>query len=53
MTTNHQTGLKKKLSQVHFSFDFVFGELVPVNTQHTPPLANQHWLEVIYRTAIT
>jgi len=31
MTTNHHIGLKK-ISQVHFYFDFVFGELVPVNT---------------------
>lgn len=52
MTTNHHIGLKK-ISQVHFPFDFVFGELVPVNTQHTPRLTNQHWLEVIYPTAIT
>lgn len=51
MTTNHHIGLKF-FSQVHFPFDFVFGESVPVNTQHTPPLANQHWLEVIYPTAI-
>lgn len=52
MTTNHHIGLRT-ISQVHFSFDFVFGELVPVNTSHTPPLANQHWLGVIYPTAIT
>lgn len=55
MTTNHHTNFCFFFlnSQVCFPFDFVFRELVPANTQHTPLLASQHWLEVIYPTAIT